>query len=215
MPAPAKKYGEDLIIAAAADVMFKHGYHGASIRDIADRAGLSTAALYHYFASKQEILAAFMLRATDRHLEAVLRAAHSEQGPAEQLAAVVRVHVQLHVDYPVESFVGNTELRSLEPAWRKAIVEKRDQIQRLFDDLVNQGVADGVFLTADPREASRATVVMGNAVAAWYRSSGPLDPDEVAEVHVSLALALVECVPRVRRRVQRPRTPPAAATVTS
>lgn len=202
MTAPARRPGEELIIAAAVDVMFKHGYHGSSIRDIADRAGLSTAALYHYFTSKQEILAAFMVRATDRHLDALVEAARGADGPAAQLAEVVRVHVQLHVDHPVDSFVGNTELRSLEPEWRATVVEKRDRIQRLFDDIVQRGVDEQVFLTRDPREASRATIVMGTAIPAWYRPGGPLDPADLAEVHVSLALAVVECVPKVRRKVE-------------
>lgn len=202
MTAPARRPGEELIIAAAVDVMFKHGYHGSSIRDIADRAGLSTAALYHYFTSKQEILAAFMVRATDRHLDALVEAARGADGPAAQIAEVVRVHVQLHVDHPVDSFVGNTELRSLEPEWRATVVEKRDRIQRLFDDIVQRGVDEQVFLTRDPREASRATIVMGTAIPAWYRPGGPLDPADLAEVHVSLALAVVECVPKVRRKVE-------------
>jgi AcrR family transcriptional regulator len=203
---PARRPGEELIIAAAVDVMHKHGYHGSSIRDIADRAGLSTAALYHYFTSKQEILAAFMVRATDRHLEALVRSAEGLDGPAAQLAAVVREHVQLHVDHPVESFVGNTELRSLEPSWLATVIEKRDRIQRIFDDIVHQGVEEQVFLTRDPREASRAIVVMGTAIPAWYRPGGPLGPDDLGEVHVSLALALLECVPKVRRKVEAQRS---------
>lgn len=206
MTVPARRPGEEIILAAAVDVMFQHGYHGSSIRDIADRAGLSTAALYHYFTSKQEILAAFMVRATDRHLEALTRATEGADGPAAQLAAVVRVHVQRHVDHPVESFVGNTEHRSLEPMWRDTVVQKRDRIQRLFDTIVNRGVEDRVFLTRDPREASRAIVVMGTSIPSWYRpGTGPLGPGDLGEVHVSLALALVECVPRVRRKVERQR----------
>jgi AcrR family transcriptional regulator len=61
--------GETGILKAAIAVMAEHGYHGTSVRDIAERAGVSPAALYHHFGSKQEVLATIM----ERGIEALLR----------------------------------------------------------------------------------------------------------------------------------------------
>ena len=36
--------------------MNEHGYHGTSVRDIADRAGMSSAALYHHFVRHDGVL---------------------------------------------------------------------------------------------------------------------------------------------------------------
>lgn len=193
--------GEEAVIAAAVTVMARHGYHGASIRDIAKAAHLSTAALYHYFPSKHDILVAFLVRATDRHYERLVSAAEHGADPAERLAAVVRAHVQLHTDLPVESFVGNTELRSVAPKARRIVIEKRDRIQRLFDELVQAGVDAEMFTTPHPKEVSRSIVVIGNAVATWYRKSGPLTPADIADMQVEFAFALAGYVNRNAARV--------------
>lgn len=192
MPRPAGRSGEEHIIAAAVDVMARHGYHGSSIRDIAQRAGLSSAALYHYFSSKQDILVAFMTQATQDHYRLLCEALQTAgDAPADRLAAVVRTHVLLHTERRKESFVGNSELRSLEPRNRAKVVALRDRIQRLFDEVVRAGVDSGDFGTADPAEAARAVVVMGNAVASWYSPNGGKKPSEVADTYVRLALSVV------------------------
>jgi AcrR family transcriptional regulator len=74
--------------------MNEHGYHGTSVREIADRAGMSSAALYHHFSSKQDLL----FRITDRGIEALVRSTEdallaSPNDPASRLRAIVRVHV--------------------------------------------------------------------------------------------------------------------------
>ncbi len=48
--------GGKTISDAAIEAMNEHGYHGTSVREIADRAGMSSAALYHHFSSKQDLL---------------------------------------------------------------------------------------------------------------------------------------------------------------
>ena len=45
-----------LILDAAIRVFAEHGYHGARVGDIAEDAGVAHGLLYHYFASKDEVL---------------------------------------------------------------------------------------------------------------------------------------------------------------
>src|SRR5918911_1791653 len=51
----------DQILAAALDVIAEHGFRGASIKRIADRAGLKSPALiYWYFKDKDQLLEALL-----------------------------------------------------------------------------------------------------------------------------------------------------------
>ncbi len=189
---PLDQPGPRAIVDAAIEAMSLQGYHGTSIRDIAERAGMSNAALYHHFASKQDLLFRIMDRGIDElHRSTVEALAAVGDDPAEQLSAMVRVHVLAHTRDRKGSFIGNTELRSLEPEHRAVIVAKRDRQQRLFDDVVRAGTRAGRFTTPHPREAARAIVTMGTAVAGWYRPEGRLGPAAVAERYVVMALALV------------------------
>src|SRR3954452_14631603 len=69
--------GKAAILRAAVEVMGEDGYEGASIRDMAARAGVSVAALYYHFPSKLDLLREFLdeaydvtLARLDRRLEA-------------------------------------------------------------------------------------------------------------------------------------------------
>lgn len=48
------------ILDAALAVVASHGYRGASVREIADAAGLSPAGLLHYFGTKEELFVAIL-----------------------------------------------------------------------------------------------------------------------------------------------------------
>lgn len=63
------------ILAAALELFHERGFDAATMRDIAERAGVATGAAYYYFASKDAIVLAFYHRATKEmapQLEAVL-----------------------------------------------------------------------------------------------------------------------------------------------
>ena len=46
----------DLILAAAVRVFARKGFHTCRVGDIAEEAGVAHGLLYHYFASKDELL---------------------------------------------------------------------------------------------------------------------------------------------------------------
>jgi AcrR family transcriptional regulator len=189
------------IISAAVVAMAENGYHGTSVRDIADLARVSSAVLYHYFQSKHGLLQLIMLRGIE-HLHAMTEAAllAAPANPPDRLRAIVGVHVSLHLNAQREAFIGNTELRSLEPTAREMVTSRRDLQQRLFDQVVDDGVAKGLFLTPYPREASRALVTMSSAVSGWYNPRGALTKEEVTARYQELGLSLVGYRPRPKRR---------------
>lgn len=180
------------ILTASVAVLAEHGYHGTSVRDIAARAGLSAGAIYHHFGSKHDLLVAILDRGIDRlvrHTEDALF--HAGDHPADRLRAIVGLHVLFHAEGRRESFLGNSELRSLDPAARALIVSKRDTQQRMFDRVVDDGARRGVFSTPHPVEAARSVVSACTAVATWFRPDGPLSAREVAERYQRIALDTV------------------------
>jgi AcrR family transcriptional regulator len=184
--------GGEALLRVALSLFVEQGYHGASMRDIATRAGVSVSAAYHYFPSKADMLRTIMIRVTE-DLIADLAAARDGAGPdpAAQLAAVARAHVLLHTRRQDESFIGNSELRSLAPADRRKVVALRDRVGQVFKDIVAEGCRRGVFQQPDSAETVRAILTMCTAVAGWYRANGPDEPEIVAGRYAALALRLV------------------------
>ncbi len=193
--APKRQRGrssEAAIKLAALECFYEHGYHGTSVRGIAEKAAISVAGLYHHFSSKMEILFSLMVdvmtdltAATEEALE--IADAH----PGSRLRAAVEAHVLFHTQRQQESFVSNTELRSLGFRKREAILDRRDAYERIFRGIIAQGVENESFRVIDPREASLAIVTMCTAVASWYRKGGRLSPEEVAQRYGDFALGMV------------------------
>src|SRR5881275_1301446 len=80
----------DQILEAALDTFAAKGYHGATIREIAGRANVSVAGLYHHFPSKQRLLERVMADTMD-DLIAATEAMVNEAGedPRARLEAAV------------------------------------------------------------------------------------------------------------------------------
>jgi AcrR family transcriptional regulator len=169
--------------------MAEHGYHGTSVRDIAVRAELSPAALYYHFASKQDVLATIMERGINRLLMRTRTAlAEAGEAPQDQLSAIVEVQVLFHLESQGATLLGTSEMRALEEPVRSTHKAKRQRQQRLFDQVVADGVAQGVFTTTLPQEAARAIVVMCTGVASWFSPRGRLSREQVVKRYQRLAL---------------------------
>lgn len=188
----AEPDGAEAMLRVALSLFVEQGYHGASMRDIAQRAGVSVSAAYHYFPAKADMLRTIMIRVTE-DLIADLEAARDNAGPdpAARLAAVARAHVLLHTRRQDESFIGNSELRSLAPADRRKVVALRDRVGQVFKDIVVDGCQRGAFQQPYSAETVRAILTMCTAVAGWYRATGPDGPEAIAERYAALALRLV------------------------
>ena len=193
---PEALSAEDLILRAALARFLEKGFHGTSIRAIALSAGLSVPGLYHYYPSKSALLERLAFDTMD-DLITLTRAAYdlAPPTPVARFDAIVCAHVRFHCERSEESFVGNSELRSLSPAALKKLVGMRDQQQRLFDSVIQDGVTVGLLQVANPQMASRALVTMCTAVASWYRRSGPATPDEIVAEYRSLARSLLGISP--------------------
>lgn len=191
-PAAESGGGRELLLRAALEAFFEHGFHGTSMRNIAERAGTAISHAYYYFPSKAEMLRTLMVGVID-DLIAALDQAAAEAGPdpAARLAAVVRAHVRFHTERQADSFVTNTELRSLSPETRDEIVAMRDRIAAFFKTAVDDGIRENLFRCRHRDEAVLAIVTMCTAVAGWYRADGPQTPQAVADHYAELVLNML------------------------
>jgi AcrR family transcriptional regulator len=72
-PAPAPPDTRERILDVALDFFTEQGYDGTSLRQIAERLGVTKAALYYHFESKEDILMALHLRLHEFGKVALLR----------------------------------------------------------------------------------------------------------------------------------------------
>ncbi|AWH95886.1 TetR/AcrR family transcriptional regulator [Dietzia psychralcaliphila] len=180
------------VLRAALEVFARHGYHGASIRTIADAAGLSVPGLYHHYPSKQAILRAVAEATMTEMLEHTTAAADDAgSDPAARFDNIVECLARFHMARRDHAFVASTEMRSMEPEVRARHVAQRDTQQKMLEDAIEAGVESGVFECAHTADAARAVASLCVSIASWYRTDGPLSPDEIVQRHLGFARGMV------------------------
>lgn len=182
----------EAILRAALTEFEAKGFHAASMRAIADRANVSPAAAYRHFDSKQAILMSIVEQTLIDLLTKLRPAASTELQPIDRLSLAVELLVQFHTERKSESFVGNSELRSLTAENRERIVKFRDQVEAVFREIFESGVQSGEFTTSHPKEAARAVLAMSTSVANWYEPSGDLTSDDIATRYAAMARSLAQ-----------------------
>jgi AcrR family transcriptional regulator len=176
---------------AALELFAAKGFEATGIRDLADRAGLSTSALYHYMGGKDELLVAFMVESMTELTRAAHAALEGAEDPAVQLAALVRTHVGFHTLDAQRSLVADDELRAVSDAAFTKVMQLRDGYERLWAETLERGARSGEFTFADARITRLALLEMCNGVARWYSDRGPKHPAQIADCFADLALAMV------------------------
>jgi AcrR family transcriptional regulator len=179
-------------IRSAAIALFKaRGYHGTSVRELAEALRIEAASLYYHYPSKQDILFDLVLRTTDAMLDGLDRAIASGATAEERLRAGLRFHVLFHIARQDEAFVSHSELRSLSPQNRRKIIPKRDRYEKTIRALLSAGVRAGDFEIADVRLTSIAILMMCSGVSDWFVERGRLTPAKVADRYVDMVIRLV------------------------
>ncbi|SHN01917.1 helix-turn-helix domain-containing protein [Cryptosporangium aurantiacum] len=178
-------------LAGALSAFVELGYHGATIRDIAQRAQLSVPGLYHHWPTKQHLLVALLDRTMDELLTRAEAARAEGDGPVERFGLLVECLALFHTHRRELGFIGASEMRSLDEPDRTRIAALRVDVQRMVDVEVREAKRRGLFATPLPHEASRAVVTMCTALPTWWSPDGPTPPTTVAAQYVQFALDVV------------------------
>jgi AcrR family transcriptional regulator len=171
------------ILRTALEVFTEGGYHGSSTKEIARRVGITESTLFHYFGSKQAMLAA-VLAARDERSDAL----QDERDALSALVEVVRLNT--HTPELVRLFVTTTA-EATEPghAAHEWVTERYATIRDDVTKRVVGHVAPGI----DPEWATRVLLAaMDGLQIQWLLNQ---DVDMVADLERLVAL-LVPAAPR-------------------
>jgi AcrR family transcriptional regulator len=170
----------------------ERGYHGTSVREIADACGIKPSSIYAHFPSKERILHDLILLGHQEHRDR-LRDALLDAGsdPADQLRAVVGAHVRMHAELPVLATVANNELHAVPADAAQEITEIRDQAVQMIVDVIERGVRLGRFHCEDPYLATAILGAAGIRVAVWLPGDASYDAERVVASYADYAVKLV------------------------
>jgi AcrR family transcriptional regulator len=132
------------ILVIAGRLFAAHGYHGASIRTIADAADLQSATLYSHFKNKAAMFRELIDRYFDELLPALANASTLDASAAERLAAMTRDSIEIGLRHRDAFIALSNDWRHIRASDELAdIVDRRNRAMALWTSVLRDGVADG------------------------------------------------------------------------
>lgn len=184
------------LLDAAVEAFADRGFHATTTRDIATRAGLSPAGLYVHYPSKTALLGHLSRVGHTAALRLVEHTLSLPGDPPRRLHAMVAAFVAWHAEHHTVARTVQYELRSLAPDDRREVTRIRRRLERLVEEEIRRGVADGSLDTEHPRQATRAILSLGIDVARWYSPSGRESPGRLGRIYADLALRMLGATSR-------------------
>ena len=175
---PKSENRRQAVLDAAAHYFCAHGYDAASMRDIANAAGLLVGSIYHHFSSKEDLFINVFEEGLRRTSVGVLEAIKTPREPWAQLEMACIAHVEMILSK--DNFVQIADYEfpyKHSETVRQRIIPKRDAYETIFKKLIKElPLRPGV-----DRKYLRLTLfgAMGWTLI-WYRS-GRDTPSSVAK----------------------------------
>jgi TetR/AcrR family transcriptional regulator, cholesterol catabolism regulator len=175
------------LVAAATRLFSERGYHGTSMKHLADSLGMLKGSLYAHIGSKEELLYDVVAEGAGRFLTRARAAAALEGSASARLEAFLVGHIETAIEHLDAATVFLNEWRYLSDDLRADIQEKRDTYEGLVRGIVSDGVSSGEFRAdADIAMTARLVLSAGNWVYAWYRPDGSLSSTEIGHRYTEL-----------------------------
>jgi AcrR family transcriptional regulator len=175
------------ILKAATMLFAEKGYSETSLMDIAQAVGLSKAAVYHYFPTKQVIYEAIVVDLLQRlcaHVEGAIA------GKPATTADRLRTMMHSHAEFFEGNYAEYVTLLHGVAGLNRAVGDEersiRDRYEGLYRTVMTEGLRAGDLRIDDPAIAARAVLSMLNWMTRWFDPKGPRRATSFADAYFDI-----------------------------
>ncbi len=178
------------ILKVATELFGARGFDGTSVRNIAGKAGLSVAGMFHYFSSKEEILNQIMLGFMDNVYKELMEIYNSDRDPCEKLSEVCKFYVERYAGHKNELTILNSEGKSLLPYHRKVFIDKQRAYVKALKNLFNDLAKRKQLKAVNPSILAFMFFGMVHWTYSWYdpKAKGGIGPNRLGNLFSEIFL---------------------------
>ena len=132
-----------LLLDAAIRVFAEHGYHGARVADIAEDAGVAHGLLYHYFASKDEVLRTIFVENWGELIGRFRAVEDADESASEKLEGIAKILLRTWRNDPALVTVMVREVARSQQL-QAQVTEVREAFA-IVERVIAEGQAEGAF----------------------------------------------------------------------
>jgi AcrR family transcriptional regulator len=176
------KEGRQYKFELAAGIFTKKGYHKTTVDEIAAAIGVSKGTIYYYFKNKEELYLAIIREGIDLFHGQLCKAAESPAGPKDKIRKLIRGHFVFCGKEKDLVFLFLKELGSTDFS-REILANMLAKCMQVYRDVIEDGIAKGVFRPVNPEIITSALFGMLTITAFHYLSYDreiPLEPASAA-----------------------------------
>ena len=169
------------ILDAAAKLFAEKGFEITTTREIAMAANISSAALYYYFDTKEDLLHQILDETITTGLESIRRIGTSQKTPKKKLSAILRMHTRTAVDYNKMKLLVH-EQKSLTPEHKKLLDKKQEEYVGFLIRILNNLKKKGEIVNINTTVCAFAFFGMVSWAYRWYNPKGRIKPSKLANI---------------------------------
>ena len=169
--------------------MAKRGYHGTSIQMIADKVGITKAAVLHHFESKEGILLAILEHPVPEIIEGVKTIVEDESmNGLEKLASFLRFHMDQVAKKTDVMDLMLREFKHLSPTKRKVFQDSQREYAKIVVAIIDQMQRENTasFEGLKPKIIANAVLGMCNWTTTWLRSMHDADINQITKTYTKM-----------------------------
>jgi AcrR family transcriptional regulator len=185
------------VLAAAAKVFARRGYHRATVDEIASEAGFTIGALYSNFAGKEELFLALADRQVAERVAEVAAMGEAAEGdePNKNAADQLRVFLERDPEWPL-LFYEFWSLSVRNPELKDEVAKRRDAIRDALAETLERVAKRHGFKLRFPAPVLATAIAASLNGLAFERAADPdALPDEVFAEFVTAVLGCAIAAP--------------------
>ncbi|HET9773244.1 MAG TPA: TetR/AcrR family transcriptional regulator [Acidimicrobiia bacterium] len=193
---------KDRILAAAAQLFAEKGYHGTGMGDLEQAVNLRRGALYYHIGNKESLLYEISLSLVAEMQRLADEVEAADITADEKLRLLARGLMRMIGERQAEITVFYREWSWLTGERREQVLAARDHFEGVWRKLLVEGAAEGTFVDKPPVLVKGILGVV-NYSYLWFRSSGSMTADAVADEFVDMILYGIAASPPKRNGRRR------------
>ncbi|WP_332747731.1 TetR/AcrR family transcriptional regulator [Hydrogenophaga sp.] len=180
---------EDQLLEIARRLFANRGFHATSLRDIAEAANITKAALYYHFPNKDELYERVVIQSLDALVQMVGADVARAHTPTDRVRAFMRSSAHFLDMHREHWLAGANAFREAGQTERRGVaLHLRDTYERLLRRCISEGIDSGEFRHMDAAMTTRFLLSALNYVTRWHSPAGKLNVKEVMDQFVDMAL---------------------------
>ncbi|KIH96849.1 TetR family transcriptional regulator [Streptomonospora alba] len=184
------------LLAVATRLFAEKGFDRTSVQEIVDAADVTKGAMYHYFDSKDDLLAEIYARVLRLQMSRLADIAGQDRPVAERVEHAAADVVVSTIENLDDATISFRSLHMLRPEKQREVRDERRRYHELFRSLITEGQQQGVFTDRVPADIV-VDFYFGSVhhLSTWYHPEGALSPREIGAHYARLLLDALRPAP--------------------